>query len=143
MSSRVYSIPHRATCTTPRLESETERRKDPGWALLRWVMQILTCTHFSYILLNKNKENVEICVRVCTYLYTHVCVYICTYTRVCVYINTIGASHWLHWSSVFCLQGYLLYRDTSNHSMSALKINPETLEHEGTVAMPGDLLTCI
>ncbi|GLD48765.1 E3 ubiquitin-protein ligase MYCBP2, partial [Lates japonicus] len=34
-------------------------------------------------------------------------------------------------------QGYLLYRDTSNHSMSAVKINPETLEHEGTVAMPG------
>ncbi|KAK7882381.1 hypothetical protein WMY93_028555 [Mugilogobius chulae] len=34
-------------------------------------------------------------------------------------------------------QGFLLYRDTSNHSMSALKINPETLEHEGTVSMPG------
>lgn len=35
------------------------------------------------------------------------------------------------------LQGYLLYRDTNNHSMSAIKINPETLEHEGTVTMPG------
>ncbi|MEQ2246774.1 E3 ubiquitin-protein ligase mycbp2 [Ilyodon furcidens] len=34
-------------------------------------------------------------------------------------------------------QGYLLYRDTSNHSMSAIKINPETLEHEGVVTMPG------
>ncbi|KAA8587942.1 hypothetical protein FQN60_001136 [Etheostoma spectabile] len=34
-------------------------------------------------------------------------------------------------------QGYLLYRDTSNHTMSAIKINPETLEHEGTVTMPG------
>lgn len=41
-------------------------------------------------------------------------------------------------SSAVCLQGYLLYRDTTNHSTSALKINPETLEHEGTVAMPGD-----
>ncbi|XP_062420974.1 E3 ubiquitin-protein ligase MYCBP2 isoform X2 [Pungitius pungitius] len=34
-------------------------------------------------------------------------------------------------------QGYLLYRDSSNHTMSAIKINPETLEHEGTVTMPG------
>lgn len=36
-----------------------------------------------------------------------------------------------------CLQGYLLYRDTSNHTMSAIKINPETLEPDGTVIMPG------
>lgn len=35
-------------------------------------------------------------------------------------------------------KGYLLYRDTSNHTMSAIKINPETLEHEGTVSMPGE-----
>lgn len=39
--------------------------------------------------------------------------------------------------SVLSLQGYLLYRDTTNHSMAAVKINPETLEHEGTVTMPG------
>lgn len=38
---------------------------------------------------------------------------------------------------VLCLQGYLLYRDTSNHTTSAIKINPETLEHEGAVTMPG------
>lgn len=38
---------------------------------------------------------------------------------------------------VLCPQGCLLYRDTSNHSMSAIKINPETLEHEGGVTMPG------
>ena len=38
---------------------------------------------------------------------------------------------------VLILQGYLLYRDTSNHTMSAIKINPETLEPEGTVIMPG------
>uniref|UniRef100_A0A4W5M9H3 RCR-type E3 ubiquitin transferase n=1 Tax=Hucho hucho TaxID=62062 RepID=A0A4W5M9H3_9TELE len=35
-------------------------------------------------------------------------------------------------------QGCLLYRDMSNnHSTSAIKINPETLEHEGTITMPG------
>ncbi|XP_046902595.1 E3 ubiquitin-protein ligase MYCBP2 isoform X13 [Hypomesus transpacificus] len=34
-------------------------------------------------------------------------------------------------------QGFLLYRDMSNHSTTALKINPETLEHEGTITMPG------
>ncbi|KAJ3592162.1 hypothetical protein NHX12_007291, partial [Muraenolepis orangiensis] len=34
-------------------------------------------------------------------------------------------------------QGYLLYRDSGNHSSSAIKINPETLEPEGTVSMPG------
>ncbi|CDQ87246.1 unnamed protein product [Oncorhynchus mykiss] len=34
--------------------------------------------------------------------------------------------------------GCLLYRDTSNnHSTSAIKIDPETLEHEGTITMPG------
>ncbi|CAB1347406.1 unnamed protein product, partial [Coregonus sp. 'balchen'] len=34
--------------------------------------------------------------------------------------------------------GCLLYRDMSNdHSTSAIKINPETLEHEGTITMPG------
>lgn len=38
----------------------------------------------------------------------------------------------------FCLQGYLLYRDTSNHTMSAIKINPETLEPDGTIIMPGE-----
>lgn len=42
-------------------------------------------------------------------------------------------------SSVSSPQGYLLYRDTTNHSMSAIKINPETLEHEGTVTMPGEV----
>ncbi|XP_030198582.1 E3 ubiquitin-protein ligase MYCBP2 isoform X5 [Gadus morhua] len=34
-------------------------------------------------------------------------------------------------------QGYLLYRDSGNHSTSAIKINPETLEPEGAVSMPG------
>ncbi|XP_063248335.1 E3 ubiquitin-protein ligase MYCBP2 isoform X13 [Prinia subflava] len=33
-------------------------------------------------------------------------------------------------------QGYLLYRDTNNHSMTAIRINPETLEQDGTVALP-------
>ncbi|XP_028848286.1 E3 ubiquitin-protein ligase MYCBP2 isoform X12 [Denticeps clupeoides] len=34
-------------------------------------------------------------------------------------------------------QGCLLYRDMTSHSMSAVKINPETLEQEGTITMPG------
>ncbi|XP_046701608.1 E3 ubiquitin-protein ligase MYCBP2 isoform X17 [Silurus meridionalis] len=34
-------------------------------------------------------------------------------------------------------QGSLLYRDMNSHSMAAIKINPETLEQEGTIAMPG------
>ncbi|XP_062862090.1 E3 ubiquitin-protein ligase MYCBP2 isoform X9 [Trichomycterus rosablanca] len=34
-------------------------------------------------------------------------------------------------------QGSLLYRDMNNHSMAAIKINPETLEQEGTITMPG------
>uniref|UniRef100_A0A8C2BF53 RCR-type E3 ubiquitin transferase n=1 Tax=Cyprinus carpio TaxID=7962 RepID=A0A8C2BF53_CYPCA len=34
-------------------------------------------------------------------------------------------------------QGCLLYRDMNSHSMAAIKINPETLEQEGTVTMPG------
>ncbi|XP_075279518.1 E3 ubiquitin-protein ligase MYCBP2 isoform X14 [Opisthocomus hoazin] len=33
-------------------------------------------------------------------------------------------------------QGYLLYRDAHNHSMTAIRINPETLEQDGTVALP-------
>ncbi|XP_038000800.1 E3 ubiquitin-protein ligase MYCBP2 isoform X14 [Motacilla alba alba] len=33
-------------------------------------------------------------------------------------------------------QGYLLYRDVNNHSMTAIRINPETLEQDGTVALP-------
>ncbi|KAG9492133.1 hypothetical protein GDO78_000574 [Eleutherodactylus coqui] len=33
-------------------------------------------------------------------------------------------------------QGYLLYRDVSNHSMTAVRINPETLEQDGTVTVP-------
>ncbi|XP_010294712.1 PREDICTED: E3 ubiquitin-protein ligase MYCBP2-like, partial [Phaethon lepturus] len=33
-------------------------------------------------------------------------------------------------------QGYLLYRDANNHSMTAVRINPETLEQDGTVALP-------
>nr|XP_054484261.1 E3 ubiquitin-protein ligase MYCBP2 isoform X24 [Agelaius phoeniceus] len=33
-------------------------------------------------------------------------------------------------------QGYLLYRDANNHSMTAIRINPETLEQDGTVALP-------
>ncbi|XP_058885308.1 E3 ubiquitin-protein ligase MYCBP2 isoform X11 [Acipenser ruthenus] len=34
-------------------------------------------------------------------------------------------------------QGCLLYRDLSSHSMTAVKINPETLEQEGAITMPG------
>ncbi|KAL6484777.1 hypothetical protein MHYP_G00068220 [Metynnis hypsauchen] len=34
-------------------------------------------------------------------------------------------------------QGSLLYRDMNSHSMAAIKINPETLEQEGTITMPG------
>lgn len=37
----------------------------------------------------------------------------------------------------FALQGCLLYRDMNSHSMAAIKINPETLEQEGTITMPG------
>uniref|UniRef100_A0A4W4EYU3 E3 ubiquitin-protein ligase MYCBP2 n=1 Tax=Electrophorus electricus TaxID=8005 RepID=A0A4W4EYU3_ELEEL len=33
-------------------------------------------------------------------------------------------------------QGSLLYRDMNSHSMSAIKINPETLEQEGSITMP-------
>lgn len=41
----------------------------------------------------------------------------------------------IHWR--FALQGCLLYRDMNSHSMAAIKINPETLEQEGTITMPG------
>ncbi|XP_078077743.1 E3 ubiquitin-protein ligase MYCBP2 isoform X20 [Mustelus asterias] len=34
-------------------------------------------------------------------------------------------------------QGSLLYRDLNNHNMTAMSINPETLEHESTVNLPG------
>ncbi|XP_035248710.1 E3 ubiquitin-protein ligase MYCBP2 isoform X4 [Anguilla anguilla] len=34
-------------------------------------------------------------------------------------------------------QGCLLYRDMNSHSLSAIKINPETLEQEGSITMPG------
>lgn len=34
-------------------------------------------------------------------------------------------------------QGYLLYRDVNNHSMTAIRISPETLEQDGTVILPG------
>lgn len=37
----------------------------------------------------------------------------------------------------YSYQGYLLYRDANNHSMTAVRINPETLEQDGTVALPG------
>ncbi|KAM9674291.1 E3 ubiquitin-protein ligase MYCBP2 isoform 11-T12 [Dama dama] len=33
-------------------------------------------------------------------------------------------------------QGYLLYRDVNNHSMTAIRISPETLEQDGTVLLP-------
>uniref|UniRef100_A0A8C5P7M6 E3 ubiquitin-protein ligase MYCBP2 n=1 Tax=Leptobrachium leishanense TaxID=445787 RepID=A0A8C5P7M6_9ANUR len=33
-------------------------------------------------------------------------------------------------------QGYLLYRDVCNHHMTAIRINPETLEQDGTVTVP-------
>ncbi|XP_075774972.1 E3 ubiquitin-protein ligase MYCBP2 isoform X15 [Pelodiscus sinensis] len=33
-------------------------------------------------------------------------------------------------------QSYLLYRDVNNHSMTAIRINPETLEQDGTVTLP-------
>ncbi|XP_060681899.1 E3 ubiquitin-protein ligase MYCBP2 isoform X8 [Hemiscyllium ocellatum] len=34
-------------------------------------------------------------------------------------------------------QGSLLYRDLNNHNMTAISINPETLEQESTVNLPG------
>ncbi|XP_056320942.1 E3 ubiquitin-protein ligase MYCBP2 isoform X8 [Danio aesculapii] len=34
-------------------------------------------------------------------------------------------------------QGCLLYRDMNSHNMAAIKINPETLEQEGTITVPG------
>lgn len=37
----------------------------------------------------------------------------------------------------YSYQGYLLYRDANSHSMTAIRINPETLEQDGTVALPG------
>ncbi|XP_074845195.1 E3 ubiquitin-protein ligase MYCBP2 isoform X7 [Carettochelys insculpta] len=33
-------------------------------------------------------------------------------------------------------QSYLLYRDVNNHSVTAIRINPETLEQDGTVTLP-------
>ncbi|XP_018102757.1 E3 ubiquitin-protein ligase MYCBP2 isoform X7 [Xenopus laevis] len=39
-------------------------------------------------------------------------------------------------------QGYLLYRDVSNHSLTAKRINPETLELDGTVTVPGTQQDC-
>ncbi|KAM8976197.1 E3 ubiquitin-protein ligase MYCBP2 isoform 3-T3 [Pelodytes ibericus] len=33
-------------------------------------------------------------------------------------------------------QGYLLYRDVCHHHMTAIRINPETLEQDGTVTVP-------
>ncbi|EDM02456.1 pam, highwire, rpm 1 (predicted) [Rattus norvegicus] len=34
------------------------------------------------------------------------------------------------------VRGYLLYRDVNNHSMTAIRISPETLEQDGTVMLP-------
>ncbi|XP_029113894.1 E3 ubiquitin-protein ligase MYCBP2 isoform X4 [Scleropages formosus] len=34
-------------------------------------------------------------------------------------------------------QGCLLYKDVNSHNMTAVKINPETLESEGSITMPG------
>ncbi|MXQ93585.1 hypothetical protein E5288_WYG018908 [Bos mutus] len=34
------------------------------------------------------------------------------------------------------VRGYLLYRDVNNHSMTAIRISPETLEQDGTVLLP-------
>lgn len=48
----------------------------------------------------------------------------------------------IHNSKIFFYhQGYLLYRDVNNHSMTAIRISPETLEQDGTVMLPGTLLT--
>ncbi|XP_068012672.1 E3 ubiquitin-protein ligase MYCBP2 isoform X13 [Melanerpes formicivorus] len=33
-------------------------------------------------------------------------------------------------------QGYLLYREANSHSMTAIRINPETLEQDGAVTLP-------
>ncbi|KAF4109316.1 hypothetical protein G5714_010389 [Onychostoma macrolepis] len=46
--------------------------------------------------------------------------------------NRKEKSSWLGFA-----QGCLLYRDMNSHSMAAIKINPETLEQEGTITMPG------
>uniref|UniRef100_A0A671QW42 E3 ubiquitin-protein ligase MYCBP2 n=1 Tax=Sinocyclocheilus anshuiensis TaxID=1608454 RepID=A0A671QW42_9TELE len=45
--------------------------------------------------------------------------------------NRKEKSSWLGFA-----QGCLLYRDMNSHSMVAIKMNPETLEQEGTITMP-------
>lgn len=52
----------------------------------------------------------------------------------CHSLNCLTKACFLWW---FALQGCLLYRDMNSHSMAAIKINPETLEQEGTITMPG------
>lgn len=42
--------------------------------------------------------------------------------------------------SFFYYQGYFLYRDVNNHSMTVITISPETLEQDGTVILPGMFL---
>ncbi|KAM9484007.1 E3 ubiquitin-protein ligase MYCBP2 isoform 20-T20 [Salvelinus alpinus] len=55
------------------------------------------------------------------------------YNSTSCFRNRMEKRSWLGFA-----QGCLLYRDMSNnHSMSAIKIDPETLEHEGTITMPG------
>uniref|UniRef100_A0A8C8JY02 RCR-type E3 ubiquitin transferase n=1 Tax=Oncorhynchus tshawytscha TaxID=74940 RepID=A0A8C8JY02_ONCTS len=56
-----------------------------------------------------------------------------------VYNSTSCFRNWMEKRSwLGFAQGCLLYRDMSNnHSTSAIKIDPETLEHEGTITMPG------
>ncbi|XP_055726868.1 E3 ubiquitin-protein ligase MYCBP2 isoform X16 [Salvelinus fontinalis] len=55
------------------------------------------------------------------------------YNSTSCFRNRMEKRSWLGFA-----QGCLLYRDMSNnHNMSAIKIDPETLEHEGTITMPG------
>ncbi|XP_064883646.1 E3 ubiquitin-protein ligase MYCBP2 isoform X5 [Oncorhynchus nerka] len=55
------------------------------------------------------------------------------YNSTSCFRNRMEKRSWLGFA-----QGCLLYRDMSNnHSTLAIKIDPETLEHEGTITMPG------
>ncbi|XP_029559556.1 E3 ubiquitin-protein ligase MYCBP2 isoform X1 [Salmo trutta] len=55
------------------------------------------------------------------------------YNSTSCFRNQMEKRSWLGFA-----QGCLLYRDMSNnHSTSAIKIDPETLEHDGTITMPG------
>lgn len=131
-------------CTTPHLVSGTVKRKGHGWdsprywPLVLWTFLLIVCllikhqhnqclvldtglTAWSY-LLNKALRaydvfNLDLCEQ-----------------QKCHSLNCLTKACFMWW---FALQGCLLYRDMNSHSMAAIKINPETLEQEGTITMPG------